>query len=126
MNNGVRPRFRRRLLVASLTSLLALPLFFVPIPLFLVAAPWLLEIGEPFASVAMYGSCIGLSGAVSFAINRYWLRGTWLATATTMIGPYFIVGALWLALGLVHLGLARNPDHFIIRLHLLPLFGLIG
>jgi hypothetical protein len=126
MNKIARPRFPRRVLVAGLTSLLALPLFFVPIPLFLVAAPWLMEISEPLASVAMYSSCIGLSGAVSLAINRHWLRGTWLATATTMIGPYLVLAAPPLALGLVYLRLARNPDRFILGLCSLPLFGVIG
>ena len=126
MNSIARPSFPRRVLLAGLTTLLALPLFFAPIPLFLVTAPWLLEFREPLASIAMYCSCIGISGAVSLAINRHWLRGTWLTTATTMIGPYLVIAAPPLAVGLMYLGLARNPDRFILGLCSLPLFGVIG
>ena len=43
-----------------------------------------------------------------------------------MIGPYLVIAALPLALGLVYLGLARNPDRFILGLWVLPLFGVAG
>ena len=126
MNRITPPRFPRRVLVAALTSLLALPLFFVPIPLFLVAAPWFVEIREPLASVVMYGFCIGLSGAVGLAINRQWLRGTWVTTATTMLGPYLVLAVLPLTVGLVYLGIAKHSNRFVLGLCALPLFGVIG
>jgi hypothetical protein len=121
VNNIGQPRFPRRVLAAGLTSLLALPLFFVPVPLFL-----LMEIREPLATIAMYACSIGLSGAVSLAINRHWLGGTWSATGATMIGPYLVLAGLPLALGLAYLALARSPDRFIVGLCTLPLLGVAG
>jgi len=74
----------------------------------------------------MYGSCLALSGVACLALNRFWLRATWSATADTMIGPYLLVGAVPLAVGAMYLGLARNPDGFILYLCVLPALGAIG
>jgi len=121
MDKMARPRFPRRVLAAGLTSLLAVPLFFVPVPLFVF-----MEIREPFATVAMYGCAIGLSGVVSVLIKRHWLRETWLATGAAMIGPYLVVGGLPVSLGLLYLVLAGSQDRFIVGLLVLPLLGVIG
>jgi hypothetical protein len=121
MDQILRPRFPRRVIVAGVTSLVALPLFFVPVPLFLFV-----EIREPLGSVAMYGCGIGLSGVVGLAINRHWLKETWWAIGRTMIGPYLLIATLPLALGSLYFGLARTPDRFILSLCALPLFGVAG
>jgi hypothetical protein len=76
--------------------------------------------------MALYGSSLALSGMVCLALNRFWLRRTWSATADTMIGPYLLVGAVPLAIGAMYLGLARNPDGFILYLYVLPALGAIG
>jgi hypothetical protein len=128
-NTAERPSFKQRLFLAARTSLKGMFLFFIPVGLFLLAAPWVLALSEPLASVAMYGSCLVFSGVACLGLNRRSLGLTWSATAATMIGPYLVVGGLPFGAGLLHLGFSPNPIGFIhtwFNLYALPMYGAIG
>ena len=115
MDDRRRPRLRRRLLIATATSLVGVPIFFVSFFSLLAVNPGLLAIGEPAASVALHGCSFGLSGLACLALNRLWLKRSWSATVATMIGPYLLLVGVLLAIGAVHLALSsalERPNAF--------------
>lgn len=131
MDDRRRPRLRQRLLIATTTSLVGVPIFFVSFFSLLAVNPGLLAIGEPVASVAIYGCSFGLSGMACLVLNRLWLKRSWSATVATMIGPYLLLVGVLLAAGAVHLALSsalERPNTFMpwFSLYATLAFGALG